>query len=854
MILNSAKVNVKDGIALVISFVILVLPFSFLSGQTVKKLPDKGITVHGVVFDENGEAMPFVNIYIKGTTKGTTTNIDGRFSLKIPAKTDAELVFQYVGYKNITLTIPAGTDPSPIEIEIYPEKILLKETVITASREDPAYPIIRNAIKMRKYYLNQVNSYSTKMYMKSNVTLDEIPEKFFLLPKKDMPDSTDLGLVYLSESVSIYNFKQPNNQKEEMIASKVSGEQSGYSFNRADIVLLNFYNNLIGIGFSERGFISPIAYNALFYYKYRLIDSFKENEYLIHKIEVIPKRRSDNVFVGYIYIIDQRWSIHSLDLMITKHSQVEFIDSIKVRQLFIPANDTVWMPISLHFVGYFKLFGFRASTNFISFFTEYEINKEFPEKYFNNEVFSVTEESTGRDSVYWENMRQIVLTEEEVENYKKGDSLLIVRESKEYQDSVNKVQNKFKPLALLWGGYSYNNWFKKYSWGVNSVIGGLASFNTVEGLSINIKPWYRKTFENKKRLILNSSLKYSFTSRQFNSNISARYDFDNFTKQYITISGGKHIFQYGTPDPISDFFNSIYTLFLKENYAKYYRKAYFKTSYGREITNGLNFTAGAGYARRQALVNSTGYSLIKYPDKQFTSNNPLDKNDDSPAFETNDALIIDVGFVIRFKQKYAVYPDRKVVYGSKYPVIRLGYTKGTNISGNKMSFDQWEIEVFDNISFKQLGTSTISLCAGGFFNKESVYFLDYKHFRGNQTIFLQNSDNGISIGAQGTDFSHGDNNSYEALEYYSHSTDGYYFQANYEHHFNGWIINKLPLIRKSKVQVVAGMNFLYTDVMNEYIELYAGLEHIFKVFRIDVVTKHDKDSGVKPGLRIGFGF
>jgi hypothetical protein len=44
--------------------------------------------------------------------------------------------------------------------------------------EDPAYPIIRKAIKKRKYHLNLVKSYSAKMYMKSNVPLDEIPKKF----------------------------------------------------------------------------------------------------------------------------------------------------------------------------------------------------------------------------------------------------------------------------------------------------------------------------------------------------------------------------------------------------------------------------------------------------------------------------------------------------------------------------------------------------------------------------------------------------------------------------------------------------------------------------------------------------
>lgn len=836
----------------------IILVLSLLFGLTVvsvySQVRDEKFIINGTVTDEKEEPLPFVNIYLKGTTHGTTSNVEGNFSLSTNNSNEVELVFQYVGYKKVNVRISPGSGFAPINIQLFPEQIMLKEAIISADREDPAYQIIRNAIAMRKYYLRQVDSYSTKMYMKSNITLDEIPDKFFLIPKKEMPDSSDLGLLYLSESVSIYNFQKPDKRREEMIASKVAGQEAGYSFNRAEIVLLNFYKNLVNIGFSERGFISPIANNAMFYYKYRLIDSFQENENIIHKIEVMPKRKSDNIFMGYIYIVDKRWNIHSLNLKITKHSQVEFIDSVRVRQLYIPANDSVWMPLSLHFVGYFKLFGFRASTNFIAFFTEYEINKEFPEGFFNKEIFSVKEESTKRDSAFWVDKRQTVLTDKEINNYKEGDSLLILRESKEYQDSVNRENNKFRPLNLLWNGYSYNNWFKKYSWGVNSIIDGLASFNTVEGLSINVKPWYTKTFEDEHILSLTSSFKYSFTSRRVNSYISAYYRFNNFNYQYLSLSGGKYVFQYCRPDPISDFINSIYTLFVKENYAKYFGQSYARASFGREIFNGLDFNVSAEYARREALLNSTHYSLIKYPDKEFTSNNPQYPDDDSQAFETNDAMIFALGFIIKFGQRYAMYPKRKIRYESKYPIIRLKYRKGFNIGGSDMSFDHFELGIFDNLNLRQLGVSSVSISGGVFFNKRNVCFLDYKHFSGNRTIFLSMPGSSISIGASGTEFGNSGYNNFEAMEYYSHSTDNLYFQAHYEHHFNGWIINKIPLIRKTKIQVVGGVNFLYTEDIKEYFEITAGLEHIFKILRIDLVSGYSGSSVINPQVRIGAGF
>ena len=56
------------------------------------------------------------------------------------------------------------------------EDILLSEVEITADGKDPAYRIMNNAIKKRKYYLNLVNSYSVDVYMKGLFRMNEIPE------------------------------------------------------------------------------------------------------------------------------------------------------------------------------------------------------------------------------------------------------------------------------------------------------------------------------------------------------------------------------------------------------------------------------------------------------------------------------------------------------------------------------------------------------------------------------------------------------------------------------------------------------------------------------------------------------
>ena len=86
-------------------------------------------------------------------------------------------------------------------------------------------------------------------------------------------DSNRKGILYLSESQSKFSFKRPNKIHEEMVSSKVSGMNNAFSFNKASDMLINFYENLLleGSGLSSRSFVSPIAENALFYYKYNCI-------------------------------------------------------------------------------------------------------------------------------------------------------------------------------------------------------------------------------------------------------------------------------------------------------------------------------------------------------------------------------------------------------------------------------------------------------------------------------------------------------------------------------------------------------------------------------------------------------
>ncbi|MBL0051441.1 MAG: hypothetical protein IPP29_07985 [Bacteroidetes bacterium] len=211
-------------------------------------------------------------------------------------------------------------------------------------------------------------------------------------------DSTT-GIIYLSESVSQLNVRKPNDKKEIMISSKVSGRSRAFSFNRAAAMLINFYENNISIeGISQRGFVSPVAGNAMFYYKYKLLGSFIENEILVYKIEVQPKREHDPVFRGFIYVQDKSWRLQNIDLTLTKDAQIQFIDTLQIQQIMMPVNDTArqCMPVTSNFYFSYSFLGFKGNGNFQSSFSNYDIKPEFENNFFNGEVVKVIEGSNKK--------------------------------------------------------------------------------------------------------------------------------------------------------------------------------------------------------------------------------------------------------------------------------------------------------------------------------------------------------------------------------------------------------------------------------------------------------------------------
>ncbi len=795
----------------------------------------------GTITNKGGEVLPFASVYVQGTSKGTTTNFEGNYFLELePGR--YKIVFQYVGYKQLIKEVDLGENGLELNVSLEDDNINLKEIIVKADAEDPAYGIIRKAIKKRKYYLNLVDQYSCDVYIKGVNKLLDAPEKIFGQELGDLGGSLDSnrqGIVYLSESEAKLYYQKPFEKKEQMISSKISGNDNGFSFNQASSMDFNFYENFIEI---ERNLISPIADNALAYYQYKLIGTlFDEEGRLINKIEVIPKRNEDPVFRGMIYIVEDLWNIQSTELMIIGATiKQPILDTLIITQIHIPIEKPeTWMLLSQSLDFKFGLLGLKVQGNFTGIFSGYDLDPQFEKGFFNNEIFKVEEGANEKSFEYWDSIRPIPLTIEETNDYIKKDSLEKIWESKAYRDSMDRKNNKFKIINLL-TGYSFSKSYKKISFSIGSPLTTI-EFNPVQGYYGNLNIRFRKIYDehNTKWLSIKPEIQYGLSDKKWRGGMEVAYNFSNETYSRLTISAGiKKISQFNEEKPISSFLNTYYSLLAKRNHMRIYEKDFAMLGYRRELINGLFFTGKVEYAQRSNLENTTNKSWYK-KDRDYWVNIPNHPNALAETDSKDKSIFLEAKFRIRFNQKYISYPDQKFIIGSEYPDFWIKYKKGLLDA----DFDLLKLQIMDDISIGLIGESEFNIEGGYFLNNKEVRFIDHQHFNGNQTLIF-NPDDYLS--------------SFLLLPYYENSTDEWYIQGHYQHHFNGFLFDKIPLVRKLGLKSVTGASYLYTPEKGNYLEVSYGFENlgigVFKIFRIDAVASFNEWKYQDFGVRLGFGF
>ena len=808
--------------------------------------------IYGTVFTDKGDLLPFSSITVKGSSMGASANEKAKYSFSLSTG-NYTIVCQHIGYSTVEKKIMI-TEDAELNFVLPEQKLVMTEVVVKSGGEDPAYEIIRQAIKKRNYYHKQVSGFEVDLYSKDLIKLRHLPKKIFgkKIPEEDRKDmgvdSTGKGIIYLSESIATVYMQQPDKFKMEVQSSRVSGSGSfGFTFP----AFISLYTNNVKVftdRINPRGFISPIADGAIGFYTFKFLGSFWEDGKAINSIRITPRRTYEPLFTGIINIADDDWRIHSFDLQLTKSAQLEILDTLKITQQHVPVNAEVWRVKNQQLYFNFKQFGIDAVGNFVNVYSNYKLSPVFKKNFFNNIIIKYDTAVNKRTKAYWDTIRPVPLEPEEQLDYKIKDSIYLKNKDSGYSkltiDSLNKKQGKLRPYKIFWSGISRTKYSTKntVSWGIKPLLPNM-EYNTVEGITLKANAYINTYIRKwKTNLSIEPHIRYGFNNGHVNPWVNLQFtkrDADNnkqIKQSSWDFAGGKRVSEFNKDSRILPWANSIGILLFGENNIKNYENYFGSITYRKRFENGLQFTLNSLYEDRIPINNTTTFTFFKKDSSRITANYPVEK---IPAqFEPHQAAIVTASVSFKPGQRYIQLPQNKIPIGSKYPTFTLNYSKGiSGILGSEADFDKWKFSVKDDKNLKLAGTFKYHLGAGGFINTKNVSIQDYQHFNGNRSLAASEYMN-----------------SFQLASFYGNSTTASIFgYAHLEHHFNGLLTNKIPLFKRLNWNLLLGSNAFYVNNDNNHVEVFAGLENILKIFRVDFVAAFENGKQGKTGIRIGTG-
>ena len=797
-------------------------------------------TISGKVFDaETKEPLPFVPVMLKGTTVGATTDFDGNYLITTSKLSDS-VICSYVSYKRLTRYIKRG-QTQIINFPLSAEGYNLNEVVIKPG-ENPAHRIIKNVIANKPINnKRKLEAYQYESYNKVEFDLSRIPkemrEKKIFKPIQfvfDNVDSVNSGEkpslpIFITESLSeLYYRSNPNLKKEIIKASKVTGiENTSITSIMGDMYQnINIYdNNILVFG---KGFTSPISDNGFFYYKYYLEDSIIIGNSKCYHIRFKSKRTQELCFSGNMWIADTTWAIKRLEMSIPKDANINFINSANIIQEFSKIDST-WMlskdRLVIDFAMNTKQIGVygRKTTSYKNFTINQPKDVKFYE--FGDKII-VEDDASKKDDAFWDLNRHDSLSLREKKIYHMIDTIKTLPIYRTWVDVLTIFVSGYKGLNNFEIGPYFN----------------LVSYNKIEGTRVRFGG--RTSSKFSRWYELQGYVAYGFKDEKFKYSIGFKTFISK--KPHRQLVGLNYKSDYEILGQSQNGFsqdNIFASLFRTSPLTNLTRVDNTTAWYEREWLDGLT--------TKISLVGRTITPLIANSYKYY-------KNDGSITTKENirnTEVRLNVRFA--FREKFISGDFNRISLGTKWPAIQLSYSKSLqNAFQGEYDYQKVVLNLNDRVRLVSiLGYTDYTLEAGKIFGTLPYPLMELHG--GNETYVY-------------------DYMAYNMMKYYEFASDQY-ASIGVFHHFEGILFNKIPLIKKLKWREVVTCKALWGTVNDKnkkviifpttlsalgnepYVEVSAGIENIFKVFRIDALWRSTylrpraiDNFGVKVGFQLAF--
>lgn len=780
--------------------------------------------VRGRVTDAStGLPLQFASVVFSGTTVGITTDEQGIYALET-RDTTARIEVSIVGYAPQSRRVERGTF-SQVDFALDPVRFDIGQVVITPG-DNPAHPILEEVVRRRpqndpEYY----DTYCCTTYTKMELDLTNLRPSFrskrlqrnFGFIFSYMDTSALTGAAYLPAMISessaeLYHSRSPQFTREVIRASRISGVENSEAvaqFTGGMHGDVNFYDNFIDL-FDVR-FASPLASGGRTYYDYFLVDSLDVKGRKTYKIRFHPKRLTTPVLDGEIHIDSATYALQSASVRMPRGVNVNWIRHLRIDNenrltengRWFRLRDRVSAEFSLTTADSSKLVSFIGTREIA--YSDVRIDEPIPDEVLrmDNRVQIAGGNPNRRDEAYWEAVRPYTLSERE-----RGIYAMV--------DSVQRVP-LYRNIYTLVNTILVGHWNTKYI-GIGPYY-KIASFNKLEGFRMQLGG--RTTTEVSRRVRLSGYAAYGTRDGRFKGGGSIEAVFGRTLTRKLTLSGRHDVLQLGAGDNALTESNILSSI-LSRGDQRLSMVNRGEADYEHEWRHGVTARLGARLQR----VYSNRYV-------------PMIRPDGTPANSISDAAL---RAELRFAKDETVYrmPFDKQSLGSKYPVVTLSAAIGIpGLLPGVSEYYRFEGGIRYRPELPPIGYSTITVRGGHIVG--TVPYPLLKLHEGNGTYFY-------------------DPYAFSCMDYYEFASDSWVAWF-YEHHFNGLLLGRLPLIKKLRWREVlvfkgvwgtlshrndgsrpgSGAPLLFpagmSSVSTPYLEAGFGVESIFRLLRIDCIWR-----------------
>lgn len=801
----------------------LLLLFLILSNQNTLAQ-----NFDGQIIDKNGEPLYGSTVFIKEANQGLACNEKGNFQASL---SDGVYTVEYrcLGYESIVekIVIRKG--------EIVSRKISLKEKsielaeVVVSNAEDPAYAIMRQAIKKAPYYLQIVKEFEAESYIKGNMELTKVNSFINKLTSDEGTKLSDYkDKLFLQESYNNIKYVYPDKYEQTVKAFSSSIPDNFDPKDAMKVMRASLYSP------RYTGMISPLNPKAFSYYRFRYEGFTDEDGQVVNKIKIIPKLKDSELMSGYLYIADTSWDLRHAEFS-TEIMGIESHYNITYNEV----SDNIYLPTVYNnkaqgsIMGIGGYFNYFASIKYNSIVINDSIRdaiviakkkkKSLEIKRNQNYKIETDTLATKRDSVFWTQIRNIPLTDKETISYEKKDSV------QNHLDSVRKKyhNSKFEWSDIISGGRIGGDSTKiQFSYG--GLFGGIRDYNFVEGFGLGQKfKVSTKLNDNKSVLSLTPEVYYTTALKAMVWSTDLKLDYSPMRLGEAILSVGDVSADYN-PHGATRIDNAYGSLIWGINERMLYRKRYLLAKNVVDISNGLRLNTQVEVAKRDGdMHNNIHYSL-------FGSKRKIKKNFYFP--ERFDLTAFTVGLTYTPRYYYSVYKERKYYQYAELPTFKIEYSEGFS-SGmkNNSKFRKLDAFISQTINTDLFSRINYEVNGGTFLGRKSqVAFADFKHFSASGDMF--------SLLKQPYD-------SFMLLDPYEASTIDYWGQAYFNYYSKYILLKRLPFLQGKMFNEVLHLKYLYTPRKKNYMEVGYSVD-LMKSISLGVHCSFDKFKYERVGIRL----